>query len=847
MDKKHDNSPGNWSQEEQRANYLDHTIKFTTEDLERERLRLREESLERFRDRHSKQPLDGDYFDQGAYDNDSPATHETVTSKISSWFKKVTKSNDTKEEQWQEESPMYHDDEDLKAAYLSPSDDFEDEFEDDFEDDLSIYEADDVLEEERAFDKAANLAEESALVDEIAIEDDIVVEDDIAIEDENPLDEETPLEAASKSDDDVIEQDVALENDDIQEDEIIEESLEETTIVTPIIKTDKKQHKLYLNDEEHDRLVDQIADEIQDEPGPLVTDQAFNDTVQIPNFHQTFEEALEDHEFGEYDADVAESTDESRHFVGGATWLTIGNILSRVIGALYVIPWATWLGIEYTQANTLYSVGYKPYSLFLAVATAGFPSAIAKQMAYFHSKNEYRVADKLFKNSMLIMLVTGVISAVLLFFLAPILAVNSSTTNPDGAIFVIRSLVPALLILPAMSLLRGYFQGFNDMKPTAVSQVLEQLARVAYMLTATYAIMRVYDGTATTAVIHSTFAAFIGAMIALVYLLIVYLRHLSTIRAKIANSANNITVDFKDSIKLMLHDSVPFILLGSGIIIIQLIDTYTFSQILEQTSALLLGEISELYGVLSLDVDKLMMIIVSLAVSMATAAVPAVTRKYTSGDLAETGQLVNDITLIFAAVMLPAATGMAAIADNVYTFFYATGSLAGPALLVTGALSSIALGAYTVFSTILQSMNFRRAAVKFLIVAILIKVLLQYPLVALFHAHGALIGTMIAFIVSSILMWRKIEIVLVMDSKKLRRDMFVIIVVTIVMTLITILWNLLFNALFGPVGRAMTFVKIMLTIIIAAIVYIGGLGIFGRLSILIGDRFKALQDKLRLS
>ncbi|MBG9988453.1 oligosaccharide flippase family protein [Aerococcaceae bacterium DSM 111176] len=752
MDKKHDNSPEDWSQEEQRANYLDHTMKFTTEDLERERLRLREESRERFRQRHENQPLDGDYFDE---------------------------------------------------------------------------QVDDESEDEK---KSGNLA--SALVNRMR---------KVGSGTKEQIQDKIKFRKVDESEERTV--------DDNFDEELLDDR-SDIDYVTEVDMTDVDTEIQQQYDEEHDRMVDEISKELDEDPGPVVTDQAINDTLQIKDFNRQVEEALHDQEERDFDYEEQnefdETEDESQNFVGGATWLTIGNIVSRVIGALYVIPWATWLGQEYTQANTLYSVGYKPYSLFLAIATAGFPSAIAKQMAYFHSKNEYRVADKLFKNSMYIMLGTGVVSAALLWFLAPVLAVNSSTVNPNGAIQVIRSLVPALLILPAMSLLRGYFQGFNDMKPTAVSQVLEQLARVIYMLTATYAIMRVYAGTATTAVVHSTFAAFIGALIALIYLIVIYIRHIPKIRNKIENSANTIDVDFKDSVKLMVRDSIPFILLGSGIIIIQLIDTYTFSQILERTSSLLLVEISELYGVLSLDVDKLVMIIVSLAVSMATAAVPAVTRNYASGDKSATGELVSNITLIFSAVMLPAAAGMAAISDNVYTFFYSTGSAAGPALLITGALSSVALGAYTVFSTILQSMNFRRVAVKYLIVAIVIKLILQYPLVALLHGHGALLGTMIAFTISSIIMWLKINKELEIDTVTLRNHLIVIVLVTIVMAIVTVLWNLTLNALFGPVGRLLTFIKILITVVIAAGIYIVGLGLFGRLSLIIGDRYQEFQAKLRL-
>ncbi len=786
MDEKHDNSPDNWSQEERQANYLDQTMKFTTEDLERERRRLREESRERFRQRHANQPLDGDYFDEQEQSLEEDSTSSTTESTTDSKTPKLIERMKKRRRKAKQASTS-------KETQIRPESS---------EQTNDLQEGGQLEQSEGAHDAMPSPQET----------DEIISTNEVINSEERHLEE---IEIPSSANNDA----------------------------TKYEESEKQDDASTENQLANEDVVDDLSEELHEEPGPIVTDQAFHDTLQITDFQEKLGQAMEQEEDNSFNQDA---TEDSQHFVGGATWLTIGNILSRVIGALYVIPWATWLGQEYTQANTLYSVGYKPYSLFLAIATAGFPSAIAKQMAYFHSKNEYRVADKLFKNSMLIMVGTGLVSAALLFALAPILAVNSSTVNPEGAILVIRSLVPALIILPAMSLLRGYFQGFNDMRPTAISQVLEQLARVAYMLTATYAIMRVYEGTATTAVVHSTFAAFIGALIALSYLVVIYFRHRGTIREKVEASNDQVSINFKDSIQLMLRDSIPFILLGSGIIIIQLIDTYTFSHILERTSSLLLVEISELYGVLSLDVDKLMMIIVSLAVSMATAAVPAVTRNYSKGDLTETGELVTNITLIFLAVMLPAATGMAAIADNVYGFFYATGSESGPALLVTGALSSVALGAYTIFSTILQSMNYRRAAVKFLGIAILVKILLQYPLVGLLHAHGALLGTMIAFLISSILMWRKIDSILPIDKKSMRNHVLVIMLVTALMTVVALVWNLSLNALFGPVGRLLTFVKIFITVLIAALVYIVGLGFFGRLSLIIGDRWKDIQDKLRV-
>ncbi len=590
-----------------------------------------------------------------------------------------------------------------------------------------------------------------------------------------------------------------------------------------------------LTDEELDQLSEKISQDTDIIENPILTDQVLNEYYSQND--RVIEERLEEE---------SDEEDEKSGITSGASWLTIGNVLSRVIGALYVIPWATWLGAEYTQANVLYSAGYKPYSLMLAIATAGFPSSIAKQMAYYHSLKEYKTADKLFKNSIIIMLLTGVLSGGLLFLIAPILAENTSTTNVEGATMVIRSLSPALLILPAMSLLRGYFQGFNDMKPTAISQIIEQFARVGYLLAATYAIMMIYSGEVTQAVVHSTFAAFIGALGALLYLIFEYIRRLPVAKRLIAKSANNVNLDFKESIKIMVVDSIPFILLGSGIIIAQLIDTYTFGQILESTSALLFTEIEELYGVLSLDVDKLVMIIISLAVALASSLVPVISKKFAQRNIAGTSELVEHITVLFSIVMIPAALGMASIANNIYYLFYPNGSEAGPGLLITASISSIVLGAYTVFSTILQSMNYRRLAVRFLLIGLVVKALLQFPFVALFEAHGALVSTAIGFLVSTVLMWIKLSRELDFNYRRLNSSIIKILIASALMTVSAAMWNQSLNLLFGPVGRGLTFLKIVIVIIMAVLVYGSILGITNMLSVLIGNRFKDIQDKMRL-
>ena len=576
--------------------------------------------------------------------------------------------------------------------------------------------------------------------------------------------------------------------------------------------------------------------------------QAYSD--QVSQATQVFTEPiLTDQVLEEYlnedDVTIEAELNEKQTIVKGATWLTFGNIFSRILGAIYVIPWAAWLGADYLNANTLYSAGYQPYALFLAIGTAGFPSAIAKQMAYYHSKKQYRFADQLFKASMIVMSLMGLVTATALFFVAPALAAATPTIDHAAATLVIRSIVPPLVILPVMSLLRGYFQGYNNMVPTAVSQILEQIARVFYMLAATYAVMKLFNGAATTAVIHSTFAAFIGAAVSLVYLIFVYLRRLPMIKALIETDQSRDEFDLMKTLRIMLIDSVPFILVGSGIIIAQNIDTYTFGQIMGYTSSLLRSEIAELYGVLSLDVNKLIMIIISLAIGISLSSLPAITKRFAEQDKEGTGDLIQHVILLFSFVMLPAAVGMASIPTEVYQLFYANGSQSGPGLLVTASYMSIVLGLYTILSTILQAMNFRRLSIWHLLIGLVVKVVLQFPLVAIFQAQGTFLSTGLAFLVSSLLMWRTIHKSVPLRYSEMTPKLVKMLVGTALMGVSTSIWAQVLNGLMGPVGRGMTFVKVILVVLVGVFVYMTVMALFGLLPILFGSRKKDLQDKMR--
>ncbi|MBP2966706.1 oligosaccharide flippase family protein, partial [Acinetobacter baumannii] len=205
--------------------------------------------------------------------------------------------------------------------------------------------------------------------------------------------------------------------------------------------------------------------------------------------------------------DNSKELNAKEKMVRGSLWMTIGNVLSRLLGAIYIIPWYAWMGENGDVANSLFSMGYNVYALFLMIATAGIPGAIAKQISYYNSLNEYQISQRLFKRTLIIMAGFGVLCAGVMYLISPILAAGDPNLVP-----VMRALSAAVLIFPSMSVIRGYFQGNQDMMPSAVSQIVEQIARVFYMLLMTFIIIKVRDGNFVDAVIQSTFAAFIGML-----------------------------------------------------------------------------------------------------------------------------------------------------------------------------------------------------------------------------------------------------------------------------------------------------------------------------------------------
>lgn len=163
-------------------------------------------------------------------------------------------------------------------------------------------------------------------------------------------------------------------------------------------------------------------------------------------------------------------------FWRGAVWLTAGALLSKLLGAVYRIFLPRVLG---DTGVGLFQLAYPLYAVALAVSVSGVPIALSKETAEYRSRGDERAAERLADWALVAL---GLVGAVLVAAMeAAAWPLAAAVFHEPRAVWPLRALAPALLLVAVQAGLRGDFQGQQDMKPTAVSQILEQAVRVAVM------------------------------------------------------------------------------------------------------------------------------------------------------------------------------------------------------------------------------------------------------------------------------------------------------------------------------------------------------------------------------
>ena len=539
-----------------------------------------------------------------------------------------------------------------------------------------------------------------------------------------------------------------------------------------------------------------------------------------------------------------ETSNQQAQMLRGTVWLTASNFISRLLGAAYIIPWYIWMGKHGAEANGLFTMGYNIYAWFLLISTAGVPVAVAKQVAKYNTKGQEEHSFAMIRGFLKFMSLLGLVFAIIMYVLSPVFA-NLSGGGKD-LIPVMQSLSWAVLIFPSMSVIRGFFQGHNNLKPYAISQIAEQVIRVIWMLLTAYFIMKIGSGDYVEAVTQSTFAAFIG-MGASLLVLVYYLWKTGLLQHIIHRPESDSQIDTKALLWDTIREAIPFIVTGSAIQLFQIIDQMTYSNVMSWFTNFTRSELLVQFSYFSANPNKITMILIAVATSIGGVGIPLLTENYVKGDFRAAGKLVQDNLTMLVAFLLPATIGAVAIAEPLYTVFYGKPDSLALGLFILAMLQTVILGLYTVLSPMIQALFQNRKAILYFGYGVLVKLVLQVPFIYLFKAYGPLLSTTIGLMIPIVLMYKEIHQVTHFNRKTVFKRSLLTAILTLIMLLVVLVAGLILGLVIKPNGRVTSMIYVALIGGVGIVVY-GGLGLRLRfLDRFIGSKAASLRNKFHIS
>ena len=287
-------------------------------------------------------------------------------------------------------------------------------------------------------------------------------------------------------------------------------------------------------------------------------------------------------------------------FLKGAVWIAVGGFTAKLIGALYRIPLTNLIG---GKGLGLYQLIYPIYCLLLTVSATGIPSSIAKLTAERIAQGK---GDKaVFYTAMKLFTVIGLVGALLMMVVAPFLA---KAQGSEAVLWGYYTLAPSVLLVSAISVFRGWFQGRSRMFPTALSEVVEQVVKVVFGLVFAY----LFRDDIYKAVVFLLLAVSISEMVTLLVMWGLFRR--SKKRGKTQNEGGRVAM------KSILRLSIPVTFNAILLPISGLLDSVLAPRLLRVYTA----DAVTLFGLFSGGAVTVINLPVSICYGFAAASIPRV-------------------------------------------------------------------------------------------------------------------------------------------------------------------------------------------------------------------------------
>lgn len=437
-------------------------------------------------------------------------------------------------------------------------------------------------------------------------------------------------------------------------------------------------------------------------------------------------------------------------FIGGAFIATSCIIISKILGIIYVIPFYAIIG---EQGGALYGYAYSLYTIFLAISTVGLPLAVSKIVSEYTTLGFYHSKQRAYKIAIKIILIMSVISFLILFIGAPLLAtsimgnVTGGNTKEDITL-VLRVSSLAIIFVAILSVLRGYLQGQKFIAPSSISQVVEQFARVVLIIFGSFVSLKIFHLGLPIAVSVAVFGATFGAMVAVIYLKHKIKKNKEQLKTNEPIKEEEKQITDKQIIKKLLMYALPLVIISIITSSYEIVDTMTVVKTLVNEANFLTKDAEAVIGVISTWGSKFNMIVTSVSSGIIVSLIPNITSSNVKKDQKDVANKINQTIQIILLIALPMTVGLSFLSIPVWGVFYGYESI-GPIVIRLSIFTAFTSCLSTTMIMIAQALDEYKLVFVSLVSGILLKIFLNVPLMILFNKigiypyYGAIAATMI--------------------------------------------------------------------------------------------------------
>lgn len=423
-------------------------------------------------------------------------------------------------------------------------------------------------------------------------------------------------------------------------------------------------------------------------------------------------------------------------FVKGAFITTVGIVLTKILGILYVIPFHAIIGDE---GGALYGYAYTIYLFFISLSSAGIPLAISKIVSEYQTLGYARAKRKAFLLGKWVSLFLGLICFLVIVVCAPLLAksilggvVGGNTV--EDVTFVIRVIGSAILVGPVLSVYRGYFEGHRFMSPPSISQVLEQLIRVLVIIFGSLITLHVFHLSLSQVVGVALFGATIGAFVSYFYLLDKYLKNRSRFQEK-ERDQKEPKITNKMILRKIIIYSIPFIMIDFFKSVYNYVDMVSVVKGLVEYAKFEATDAETIYSILSTWAQKFNMIISAVSTGIIVSLIPNLTESLVKKDQKEVNRKIGLSLSMLLYFIIPITFGICFLAKPIWTLFYGASEY-GPIVLSYYIFVGMLVSLFTTVVTVLQTLKDYKNVFICLLVGVLVKIILNYSLLRTFTGIG---------------------------------------------------------------------------------------------------------------